>query len=254
MYPFNYLQDDYGLNLALLAPLVIAVFVAEKLPREIRKFLWKNYWWLCAIAFTWFGSNYTGNISELLLYGGVGAFAGLIGSTGFDPKDIPDKDYSESEANNKSSHENHTQKNTTLGDSYGRKNQVNRQLITDNKIDQPKNGIDKQLLPDDLLNSDLTSAALDIVIAQRRIYDEGIWKEEKEKLTANIQSDLTDNISGFAWKLDRSRGILWNESTKEVLESASALGFSYAVDHLIIYNKVKPRKIRLSEIRDAKYE
>jgi len=248
------MQDDGGLSIALLAPLVISVFVAEKLPREIRKFLWKNYWWLCAVAFTWVGSNYTVNIALLLLFGGAGAFAGLIGATGFDPKDIPDKDYSESVANNKSSQENHTQKSTPLGDSYGRKNQANHQLFTDDKIDQPKNGIDKQLLPDNLLNSDLTSAALDIVIAQRRIYDEGLWKEEKEKLTTNVQSDLTDNISGFAWKLDRSRGILWNESTKEVLESASALGFSYAVDHLIIYNKVKPRKIRLSEIRDAQYE
>jgi hypothetical protein len=254
MYPYNYMQDDGGLSIALLAPLVISVFVAKKLPREIRNFLWKNYWWLCAVAFTWFGSNYTGNFFLLLLFGGAGAFAGLIGATGFDPKDFPDKNCSASEASNKSSQKIMPKENTPFGSSEGGRNQANQQAFADNKIDKPKNGTDEQAHPANLLPSDLTSLALEIVIAQRKIYDEGIWKKEKDKLTTDFKSDLMDNISGLGWKLDRPRGILWNESTKEVLQSASALGFSYAGAHLIIYNKVKPRTIWLSEIRDAKYE
>ena len=92
--------------------------------------------------------------------------------------------------------------------------------------------------------------------AQRKIYDEGIWKKEKEKekFIVNINSNLVDNIQGFAWRLDRSRGILWNESTKEVIKTASGLGFSYAGDYLIIYNKVQPRKIRLDEVLEADYK
>lgn len=258
MYPYDYLKDDNGLSIALLAPLVIACFVAKKIPANIRNYLWKNYWWICALAFMWFGGNYTENFSILLLFGVTGAFAGLLGATGFDPKDFRSRDYSASEENKKSDLEIISKGESPFAKSGGHESQANSQSISGKKTEQPKNGEGEKHPVKNELNSGLSSSALAIVTAQRKIYDEGIWKKgkekEKEKRIINIKSDVADNISGFAWRLDRSRGILWNESTKEVLESTSGLGFSYAGAHLIIYNQVQPRKILLDEILESKYK
>ena len=258
MYPYDYLKDDNGLSVALLAPLVIACFIAKKLPSEIRDFLWKNYWWICAIAFVWFGGNYTENVSVLILFGVIGAFAGLIGKAGFDPKDFRRRDYSASDASKQSDQTIISKGGSSLAQSGEGESKATSEPITGKKTEQPKNGANEKYHIENEFKSGLSSSAIEIVNAQRKIYDEGIWKKEKEKekekRTINIKLDVVDNISGFAWRLDRSRGILWNESTKEVLESASGLGFSYAGAHLIIYNRVQPRKILLDEILEAKYK
>lgn len=90
MYPYDWNDNGLaGLNGALLLPMVIGVLLAKYLSSGIRYFFWKNYWWMTAISFMLYGSSISDNVGVALLAGFVGAWAGVLGSMAFDPKDFP---------------------------------------------------------------------------------------------------------------------------------------------------------------------
>jgi hypothetical protein len=240
MYPYDYTKDDNGLSLALIAPLFVAVYSAKHLSSGVRNFLWKNYWWICALVFIWIGSNYSENFIPLILFGAVGAFGGLIGASGFDPKDFneapPPQDNNSQQSTEQVSELppiKTSEKSTHLRSPYSPTvaNQLPKVTTTPQSVTH---------------HSDSAQAIID---SQRKIYDQGIWIKKAHNISnEKPEKVIPSEIETNGWKYDKSKGILWNESTKEVLLVSSGLGFSLTNEHFILYNKVVPRKILRTEV------
>jgi hypothetical protein len=233
MYPYDYLREDGGLSAVLLVPLIIAVLVAKHLPKGVRNFLWKNYWWICGLALMWVGSSYTTNISLIFIYGGVGAYAGLLGASGFNPKDFGDSDHLEKPAASPSSPPSLV--------SGGVTNRYESSIRQSNTIK--------------VHNTKASSGSTGSTInPQKQFYGDEARKNQSHSISFDL-SPITEptTISGSGWKHDKNLRVLWNDSTNEMLRGVDGLGYSSSGGFFILYNKVKPRRVLQSEVMDTDF-
>ncbi len=103
--------------------------------------------------------------------------------------------------------------------------------------------------------NDVSNSAQEIINSQRKIYDEGIWAGKSDVTNAQQKpSNQPKKIPSTGWRHDKANGVLWNESTNEVLRTSSGLGYSYAGAYFILHNNSEPRRILRSEVVDSEFK